>query len=163
MTPSGRENGRASRMAHAVSAPAGHDSASFAGAVSSMMPVQLRFGDTDKLGHINNAVYASYAELGRLGFLQELGIAAATLILARLSIDFRLQVRLGDRCAIQTRVSRIGNASFSLDQVLYANDEVAAEFEAVIVWFDYDSQASQRIPDAVRDVLAGPSGDRAKL
>jgi len=135
----------------------------FHGALSSRLPVQLRFGDTDKLGHINNAVYASYAELGRLAFLQELGIEAATLILARLTIDFRRQVRLGDRCAIQTRVSRLGNTSFGLEQTLYANDEVAAEFEAVLVWFDYESQRPGPIPADVRDVLAGPSGPHAKL
>ena len=28
--------------------------------------IQMRFGDTDALGHVNNASYASYAEVARL-------------------------------------------------------------------------------------------------
>src|SRR5690606_19653126 len=75
------------------------------------IPSQLRLGDTDKLGHINNAAYASFAEVGRLAFLKSLGIEAPSLILARLAIDFRHQVLLGDECFITTRVVRVGNSS----------------------------------------------------
>lgn len=139
------------------------DVAGGSGAVSSKLPVQLRFSDTDRLGHVNNAVYATYAELGRLGFLEELGVKAASLILARLTIDFRRQVRLGDACTIQTRVRAIGNSSFTLEQTLEANGGVAAEFVAVMVWFDYQSQAPKRVPDDVRDALAGRARPPARL
>ena len=30
--------------------------------------IQVRFGDTDALGHVNNASFAAYAELARLDF-----------------------------------------------------------------------------------------------
>lgn len=122
---------------------------------SATTPVQLRFGDTDKLGHVNNAVYASYAELGRLEFLKQLGIEAPSLILARLVIDFRRQVVLGDQCFISTRVVRVGTSSIVLAQTLTANGEVAADFEAVIVWFDYQAQRPVRVPDVARTVLTG--------
>lgn len=117
------------------------------------IPIQLRFGDTDKLGHINNAVYASYAEVGRLEFLRALGIDAPTLILARLAIDFRRQVVLGDECFITTKVVRVGNSSIVLSQTLSANGEVAADFEAIVVWFDYQAQRPARVPDAARAAL----------
>lgn len=120
---------------------------------SATVPIQLRFGDTDKLGHINNAAYASYAEVGRLEFLRALGIEAPTLILARLVIDFRRQVVLGDECSITTQVVRVGNSSIVLAQTLLANGEVAADFEAVLVWFDYRSQRPARVPDAARAAL----------
>ena len=117
------------------------------------IPIQLRFGDTDKLGHINNAAYASYAEVGRLEFLRSLGIEAPSLILARLAIDFRRQVVLDDECFITTRVVRVGNSSIVLEQTLTANGEVAADFEAVIVWFDYQQQRPARVPNPVRSAL----------
>lgn len=131
----------------------------FVGAISTRLPLQLRFSDTDKLGHVNNAVYATYAEVGRLEFLKELGIESATLILARLTIDFRSQVRLGDECSIQSRVMALGNSSFRLAQTLLANGRSAAEFEAVMVWFDYQRQLPVRLPDEVRRVLVGVQGD----
>lgn len=139
---------------------ASHRGSGAAGAVSSKLPLQLRFSDTDKLGHVNNAVYATYAELGRLAFVAELGLKATSLILARLTIDFRRQVRLGDECTIQSRVVAIANSSFTLEQTLEANGEVAAEFVAVMVWFDYDAQAPAPLPDRVRSALAGrPNGE----
>jgi len=122
------------------------------------LPVQLRFGDTDTLGHINNAVYASYAELGRLAFFASLGIEAPGLILARLAIDFRRQVVLGMDCVITTRVVRVGTSSIELAQTLTANGEVAADFQAVIVWFDYAAQQPVRVPDDARAVLTPQPG-----
>lgn len=117
------------------------------------VPIQLRFGDTDKLGHINNAAYASYAEVGRLEFLRSLGIHAPSLILARLAIDFRRQVLLGDECFITTRVERVGTSSIVLVQTLTANGAIAADFEAVIVWFDYQEQRPTPVPAAARAAL----------
>lgn len=117
------------------------------------IPIQLRFGDTDKLGHINNAVYASYAEVGRLELLRSLGIEESTLILARLAIDFRRQVVLGDECFITTTVVRLGTSSIVLSQAVIANGEVAADFEAVMVWFDYETQRPARVPDSARAAL----------
>jgi len=120
---------------------------------SATIPIQLRFGDTDKMGHINNAVYASYAEVGRLAFLSSLEIEAPSLILARLAIDFRRQVLLGDECYMTTRVVSVGNSSIVLAQTLMANGAVAADFEAVIVWFDYREQRPARVPQAARAAL----------
>jgi acyl-CoA thioester hydrolase len=123
------------------------------GAPSVTVPIQLRFGDTDKLGHVNNAAYASFAEVGRLELLRSLGIEAPSVILARQAIDFRRQVALGDECSITSSVVEVGNTSITLSQVLRANGLVAADFEVIIVWFDYEAQRPARVPDAVRAVL----------
>ena len=124
-------------------------------AVIAPFAVQMRFSDTDRLGHVNNAVYATYAETARLAFLAELGMTDRGLILARLAIDFVRQVRLGDECEVGTRVVRIGNTSFTLSQTLRAGGEVAAEVEAVLVCFDYETQRPIRVPDDFRTALAG--------
>lgn len=126
-----------------------------AGAVSSPYPVQLRFSDTDRLGHVNNAVYATFAELGRLAFLRELGMTDKGLILAHLSIDFVRQVHLEDECAVTTGVVKVGNTSFELAQTLTANGATAARFRAVVVCFDYATQRPMRVPDDFRRALLG--------
>lgn len=117
------------------------------------LDLQIRFGDTDALGHVNNAVYASYAELGRIDFVSKLGLPVTGYILARLAMDFRRQVRLADRCRITTEVVHVGTTSMTMRQVMYAEDEVACEFEAVVVWFDYESDRPVRIPDEQRRLL----------
>lgn len=124
--------------------------------------IQLRFGDTDKLGHINNAAFASFAEVGRLALLKSLGLETASLILARLAIDFRQQVRLSDACAVTTRVESVKNSSVVLSQTLTANGVVAAEFEAVVVWFDYHEQRPVRVPEAARAALLVGSRSSAR-
>lgn len=117
------------------------------------LDLQLRFGDTDALGHINNAVYASYAEVGRLDFIRRLKLPAAGFILARLALDYRRQVTLNDRCRITTEVARVGRSSMTMRQVVYAGDEVATEIEAVVVWFDYASNRPVPIPAEARALL----------
>ena len=112
--------------------------------------IQVRFADTDALGHINNASYATWSELARLRFLEESGNAPVNFILAHLAIDFRRQVDYTDTVHVESRVSAIGNTSFTLAQVVHANGAVAAEVKSVIVSFDYQAQRSVPIPAALR-------------
>ncbi len=119
------------------------------------LELQVRFGDTDALGHINNAVYASYAELGRIDFIRKLSLPASGFILARLAMDFRRQVKLGERCRITTEVVRLGSSSITMRQVMYADEEVACEYEAVVVWFDYETNRPVPVPPAARALLEG--------
>ena len=125
------------------------------------MPLQLRFRDTDALGHLNNAVYASYAELARLTFLSSIGVEVESLILARLEIDFRLQAHVKDQLAVRTWLERLGNSSMTmLHEVVRGDSESAPETETVasirtvVVYFDYTNNRSERIPDATRERLA---------
>jgi acyl-CoA thioester hydrolase len=114
------------------------------------MPIQVRFGDTDMFGHVNNAAFASYVELGRLRFLEALGQPAAGLILARLELDFRRQLRFGDEPELETFVTRLGTTSFGLGQRLVLAGEPVCEVDSVVVCFDYGVQRSVPIPVALR-------------
>ncbi len=118
------------------------------------LDIQMRFADTDALGHVNNAVYATYAELARVELIRSLDLPPGGFILARLAIDYRRQVRLGERVHVETWVERIGNSSVTMRQVVCAEDEPAAEVEAVAVWFDYRDNKPVRLPDAARRELA---------
>lgn len=118
------------------------------------MQIQVRFNDTDALGHVNNAAYAHYAELGRLYFLRERSADVRKLILARLELDFRRQVRFGDEVSVRTSVARLGTSSMHMEQTIYAGDAVAAEVRSVVVYFDYETGQSTPIPDELRAKLS---------
>ncbi len=117
-------------------------------------PIQLRFSDTDALGHVNNASFAVYAELGRLAFMNEMGGIVRSIILAHLSIDFRRQVELGATVEVTTSVARLGTTSVTLQQTIWADGAPAAEVRSVVVVFDYATQSPAPVPDAVRALLA---------
>ena len=115
--------------------------------------IQVRFGDTDALGHINNAAYAQYAELARLDFLRQVGRSVSSLIVARLAIDFRRQVDFTEPVHVETWVDRLGRSSIGIRHAVHAAGELAADVESVIVVYDYDAGRSVEIPAAMREAL----------
>lgn len=130
------------------------------------VPLQVRFADTDAFGHVNNAAFAHYVEIGRLEFFREVvGIGVGdpeqgtrSLILARLALDFRAQVRFPAELRVRTRVARLGSSSVTLRQEIVGaeipGEGVAAEADSVVVHFDYAAQRSVPLPDRARELLA---------
>lgn len=115
--------------------------------------IQLRYGDTDALGHLNNAVYASMAELARIDFLQQLGVPVENLILARLALDYRRQVRFGDSVEVLTWIERLGSSSMHLRHEVMCNTELATEISSVVVYYDYEQRSPAPLPEKVRETL----------
>lgn len=128
-------------------------------------PIQVRFGDTDALGHVNNAVFATYAETARIEFFREqAGLYSVPgdtggFILARLAIDFRSQVKLGQQVEVRSRIAKLGNSSITMTQQILADGVVAAEIEAVAVSFDYEEQRPVRIPQHIRELAERQLGE----
>jgi acyl-CoA thioester hydrolase len=117
--------------------------------------VQVRFADSDALGHINNASFATYAEMARLEFLSTLGESVQRMILANLVIDFRRQVLVTDAVHVDSWVEKLGNTSMSIAHTIFANDEPAAEIKSVVVYFDYASSKAVPLTKEMRDGLGG--------
>jgi acyl-CoA thioester hydrolase len=114
----------------------------------------VRFRDLDAIGHMNNAVYATMLEQARLAFLSPNGASVENMILARLEIDFRSQVELGETIEIEVRPTRVGTKSFDLEYVMRAGDRVVAEAKTVLVAYDYESARTVELPDSWKELLA---------
>lgn len=120
--------------------------------------IQVRFNDTDMLGHLNNTSYALYAEQGRVAFMDAFRQGGAFpenvfVILARIELDFLRQVRYGDRVHVLTRVAKLGRTSVTLAQDVYGDDVPAARAVSVVVVFDYGLQKPVLIPQQARELL----------
>lgn len=122
-------------------------------------PIQMRFADTDALGHINNGSFILYAETARLEFLQALGSPVRALILAHLDVDFRRQVVFGEPIVVDSWIERIGTTSVTMRHDVRAGDAVAAQVRGVVVHFDYAAQRPQPWTDAMRSSLQGYLSD----
>ena len=112
--------------------------------------IQLRFADTDALGHVNNRSFIVYAELARIEFMKSIEAVVLAQILAHISADFRKQVLFGDSIVAETWVERVGNTSVTLRQAIRANGAVAVELKSVSVCFDYSAQRPQPWPQNLR-------------
>jgi acyl-CoA thioester hydrolase len=115
----------------------------------------VRFRDLDSMGHVNNAVYSTYLEQARIAFLAPQGAQAASMILARLEIDFRSPLELGETVEIELTPTRVGNKSFELAYELRVGDRIVAEAKTVLVAYDYERNESKPLPDAWRKLLSG--------
>jgi acyl-CoA thioester hydrolase len=114
----------------------------------------VRFRDLDSLGHVNNAVYATYLEQARIAFLKPIGATQLDMILARLEIDFRAQVGLGDDVEVEVRPAGVGTKSFSLDYTVRVGKRIVAEAKSVLVAYDYAEERSVEVPARWREALA---------
>ena len=126
------------------------------------VPIPLRWGDQDAMGHINNAKFLTYFEEARVRFFEKLGatVASGALsgqapILAKIACTFTQQLRWPGTIEVGVGITRIGTKSFSIGHAVHqpGSDAVAAHGEAVIVWFDYATQQTAPLPDALRDML----------
>jgi len=122
--------------------------------------IQIRWGDMDALGHVNNAVYLTYLEQARVQYMADLRmwdarVSRMGLIMARVVLDYKLPLLATDRVAtVFSRVSRLGNKSFDMAQLItrQVNDEyeIAAEGTITLVVFDYPANQSIAIPEEWR-------------
>ncbi len=84
------------------------------------IPLQIRFNDVDKFGHINNAVYFSFYDLGKTEYFASVcpnvDWERDAIVVAHIEVDFMQQIRGTDRIAVQTSVTSIGTKSFDLAQ-----------------------------------------------
>jgi acyl-CoA thioester hydrolase len=124
------------------------------------IPMVVRFGDTDAMVHVNNAVYLTYCEMGRIGYWSDvtgetmaLGHEGAeSIILAEARITYRAPVFYGETVTVQTRASRIGRSSLTLEHRLLAAMpgealRLVAVSESVVVRYDYTEAVAVPLPD----------------
>lgn len=118
---------------------------------------RLRYGDTDRQGHVNNAVFATFFETGRVAFLYDprkpLTLPGTAFVIARLVIDFRAEINWPGEVEIGTRVARIGRSSFTLAQGLFQNGRCVATGEGVIVLMDETTRKSRPLTDEIQRAL----------
>jgi acyl-CoA thioester hydrolase len=122
--------------------------------------IEIRWRDLDALGHVNNAVYATYLEEARDEWMQRALEGAGDLwdyVLVRIAIDFRRELTQGDDAVlVRTRLTRIGTSSLTLrEDILKLDGTLSAEAESVVVARDRVTGASRPLTVAEREAYAG--------
>lgn len=114
------------------------------------MPIQLRWNDVDRFGHVNNEVYFSFYDLGKSQYFAHVcphvnwrnyGIVAV-----HVQADFLSQIYETDHIAVQTAVTEIGNKSFHLSQRVIDLDTGEVKCKGMSVMVTYDLIAHESMP-----------------
>ena len=97
----------------------------------------VRFADLDPNQHVNNAVYATYFETGRVTLMKDrsYGLVPEGLawIMVRLDIHFRAELRWPGVIEMGLGVSKFGRTSVTFDQVVFSQGQCVASAQSVTV------------------------------
>lgn len=123
--------------------------------------IQMRYGDIDAMGHLNNAVYVQYLETSRVLLMRELGVPDREdrSVIARLELDYRREVLWGQVVAAESLVERLGRSSWTVVSRLTADGAPCAYARTVQVRVDA-AHRPETLPPALRarleTLLAAP-------
>jgi acyl-CoA thioester hydrolase len=125
-------------------------------------PIEVRYGDLDPQGHLNNAKYLTYFEQARIQYLVDVGLfrygqsfMEIGFILADVHLTFHAPVQWGDPVKVGVRTSRLGNKSIHMEQAILnaQTGEVLASGTVISVAYDYAASRSIPLPDSWREAL----------
>ena len=122
--------------------------------------LEMRFTDLDMMGHVNNAMYFTYMEIGRTKYWTQAiqwDWKKTGVVIGQASINYLKPLHLGDKISIYVRTSRIGNTSFDLEYMMVkmVNGEeiICSKGKTVCVVYDYESKSPVAIPDRERSKM----------
>ncbi len=126
-------------------------------------PIEVRYGDLDPQGHLNNAKYLTYFEAGRIKYIVHLGLfdhgqsfLNVGMIMADAHVTFKSAVEYGMNVQVGVRISRLGHKSMDSHYTIVDADtgEELASGSSVLVAYDYRSSRTIPIPENWREKIA---------
>lgn len=124
--------------------------------------IEVRWGDMDAQGHVNNTVYFTYCESARVELLRKIGFKGKQAGLAEgptlvhASCDFKRQVMYPAKLDVGLRVERTGERSFKITYGIFfhGSDEISAVATSINAWANYAEGRSVKLPEEIRSALA---------
>src|SRR3954453_17883137 len=118
----------------------------------------VRFADLDPNQHVNNAVYATYFETGRVTLMKDptFGLMPSGLawIMVRLDIHFRAELKWPGTIEMGLGVSKFGRTSVTLDQVVFSERGCVASSQSVSVLIDEVTRSPAPLTDEIKHTFA---------
>ncbi len=126
-------------------------------------PIEVRYGDLDPQGHVNNAKHLTYFEQARVEYLVKLGLFGKNqsfmeigIIIADIHITYHAPIHWGDPIKVGARTARIGNKSMTMVQAVVNTEtgEVCSSGTLVLVTFDYGAKKTIPVPEEWREKIS---------
>jgi len=127
------------------------------------MRQDIRWGDMDAFGHVNNTVYFRYMETARIAFLEEAAgptdTSAEGPVIVTAYCTFAKQLKYPGQIEVRTFVGTPGRSSVEVTHEIRLVDEhgaaevVHAEGGAKVVWVNYAAEKSVPLPEPLKQLL----------
>ncbi len=129
-------------------------------------PIEVRYGDLDPQGHVNNAKILTYLEQARIHYIKHLNLWQGGsfldigIILAEVRVTYKSPIHFGQAVRVGVRVVRLGNKSFEMAYLVEdaTSHKVLATASTVQVAYDYRQQTSIPIPEEWRSRISAFEG-----
>jgi len=126
---------------------------------ASEIELDVRYRDLDPMGHVNNAVYASYIEQARIRYIQSVvGATEIGAVVATLELEFERPVECGGTVTVAVRAGELGTTSIPFHYEIRTEDGLAATAETLLVVYDREADEPRPIPEAWRDTIRAHEG-----
>ncbi len=122
--------------------------------------IEIRFADLDMMGHVNNALYFTYMEIGRTKYWKHAinwDWKTTGVVIGQASIDYIAPIFFEDKVSMYVRTSRIGNTSFDLEYLIVKDvngkEITCSKGKTVCVAYDYSSKSPAPIPEKEKNKM----------
>lgn len=123
-------------------------------------PLDVRWGDLDALGHVNNSQNFVYAESARVQWLSTIEVGLHLLekegpVVLTISNHFILPIAYPQKLMVVLFSGDIGHSSFVIKHKILSYDsaQLFSEGECKCVWVNYQNVTSMKMPDKLRHAL----------
>ena len=118
---------------------------------------KIRYRDMDRQGHVNNAVFSSFLETGRVELIynssNQIISTGSSFVIASLNLDFILELKWPGTVEIGTGIIKIGTSSIKIVQGLYQDEKLAATAETIIVQTNKKTGSSKPLSPKAKEIL----------
>ena len=123
--------------------------------------VQLRFGDIDLFGHVNNNVYLQLFDIAKYDYFRQVmgpdfDIRTLAMVVVNINCDFLAPAFLDEHLRVLTACASVGVKSLRLLQRVVNSDtgQVKCQATTVMATFDPATMSSAPIDGSARAALA---------
>jgi len=129
--------------------------------------IEVRYGDLDPQGHVNNAKHLTYFEQARIQYMIELGLFTKDqsfmeigVILADVHITYLEPIYFGQNIKVGVHAAKLGTKSMTWEQNIVDADtgRELAKGEVVVVTYDYTEEKTISIPQVWREKISAFEG-----
>lgn len=124
-------------------------------------PVQLRWGDFDRLGHLSHVAVLALLEAGRDVFLREHGVDTDGYVVAHCEVSYLAELTDGQgQVLVHCRSVRLGRSSLTTaERVVDAAGTTIVEAAFTLVMWDPATRRSRPLTERERIALAPSAPD----
>jgi acyl-CoA thioester hydrolase len=126
---------------------------------SDVIPIRVRYGETDQMGVVHHGNYALYLELARIEWLRKLGVSykkmeedGIMLPVISLSINFKKSASYDDVIKVKTQLKKMPTATIEFEyEITNEKGEIITTANTVLAFIDMKSKRPIRAPKFILD------------